>query len=261
MSALTETAPVPWDKPKPPSTEVAAVVQAAALAEAMLTDEAHADPLSIKTRANAAILFCDELNWIEAKREFAYVAICCDWRWAQDNPRVEQGGDRKSNTGVVFDPSPIPPTSRQRTHDTFDGATEDDIRVARETADADGETINRGHVRQAVESPADGVKRKALGVAQRAKVKRAEALKERHEMMLEMLEDATNRAQAVELELSARDSEDNEHYDDVLEEMSKTIKSLIQAAETRTKQLEEFRDKWIASEAENAGLKKWELYR
>ena len=110
MSQLTENVPVPWDQPKTqlPSTEVGTVAQAAAVAEAMLNHETDADPLAIRSRAKAAIHHCDERNWPEAKREFAYAAICCEWRWAQDNPRGKLGGDRKSNTGVVFDPSPIP---------------------------------------------------------------------------------------------------------------------------------------------------------
>ena len=257
MSPLTETLPVPWDKPQLPSVEVAAVAQAIAVAEAMLNDETDADPLAIKSRAKAAIHLCDERNWPEAKREFAYAAICCEWRWAQDNPRVEQGGDRKSNAAPAFDPSPIPPSTRKDIHDALDGATADDVSAAKETADADGETVTRGHVRQEVETPADAVQRKAKASAQRAKAKRQEAMNDRQAIMQETLQDTANRAHAAESELAARESEDDEHYDDVLEEMAKTIKNLIQAAEDRTKQLAEVRAKLIDAEGQTAWWKEY----
>ena len=75
---------------------------------------------------------------------------------------------------------------------------------------------------QSVEAPADGVKRKANVRAQSAKAKREAAFDDRLAIMQEILEHTANRAHAVEIELAARDSEDNEHYDEALARISQT---------------------------------------
>lgn len=255
MSPLTENVPVPWDQPKTqlPSTEVGTVAQAAAVAEAMLNKTTDADPSAIKSRANAAIHLCDERNWPEAKREFAYAAICCEFRLVQDNPRGAHGGDRKSSVPGKLDPSPVSPRMRA----AFDGATTEDVLAAKDAADAGGEAVTRSHVRTAVESPAAGVERKAKSSAKRAAEKRAEGLKDHQKMLEDFLEDANNRAHALNAELGAREPEDADAYDDQVAEMANANRKLIEAAETRTNQLAEVREKWIAAEASSAYWKEY----
>ena len=87
---LTETIPVPWDKPKTqlPAEQDTAVVQAKAVAEAMLDDTADADPMKIKSRVQAAMNLCDERDWQTAKTEFAYASICCEFRYGRRTTRV-----------------------------------------------------------------------------------------------------------------------------------------------------------------------------
>ena len=149
---MTETIPVPWDKPKTqlPAEQDAAVVQAKAVAEAMLDDTADADPMKIKSRVQAAMNLCDERDWQTAKNEFAYASICCEFRWAQDNPRGEHGGDRtpepEASPTPGLAPNGVSSTTRQRIHDAYEGATADDVRTAKETADAEdtaGQPLHR----------------------------------------------------------------------------------------------------------------------
>ena len=250
------TIPVPWDKPQLPSVEAAAVAQAITVAEAMLNDETDADPLAIKSRANAAIHLCDERDWQEAKREFAYAAICCEYRLVQDNPKADHGGDRKSSTAPVLDPSPLSPTTRRRMEEAYEGATADDVRAAKETADAEGETVRRGHVRQQVEAPADGVQRRAKASAQRAKAKREAAMADKQAIMQDALEGTAARAHAAEAELATRNA-DEETLDDAVEEMATANANLIQMTEIQAKQISELREKLTTAEGQVAY---WKTY-
>ena len=249
------TLPVPRDKPQLPSVEVAAVAQAIAVAEAMLNDLTDADPLAIKSRANAAIHHCDERNWPEAKREFAYAAICCEFRWTKENPRRLTGTNQHEEG--LQGATPVPKHTATRIHDAYEVATADDVRAAKETEDAEGETINRGHVRQEVEAPADAVERKAKASAQRAKAKRQEAMNERQEIMRETLESGAARAHAAEAELAARNAEDDDARDDALAELATANKNLVQVMEMRAKQLAELREKLIDAEGLVAYWKKY----
>ena len=251
------------DNPRPvgqaaaPSVEAAAVAQAITVAEAMLNDETDADPLAIKSRANAAIHLCDERDWQEAKREFAYAAICCEYRLVQDNPKADHGGDRKSSTAPVLDPSPLSPTTRRRMEEAYEGATADDVRAAKETADAEGETVRRGHVRQQVEAPADGVQRRAKASAQRAKAKREAAMDDKHALMQETLEGTAARAHAAEAELAARNAEDDDARGDAEAEMAAANANLVQMTEIQTKQIAELREKLTTAEGQVAY---WKTY-
>ena len=254
MSPLTETIPVPWDKPQLPSVEVAAVAQAIAVAEAMLNDETDADPLAIKSRANAAIHLCDERNWPEAKREFAYAAICCEYRWTKENPRQLTGTNQHAEG--LHPATPVPAHTATRIHDAYEGATADDVRAAKETADAEGETIHRGHVRQEVEAPSEGVQRKAKASAQRAKAKRQEAMNDRQAIMQETLASTAARAHAAEAELAAREA-DAETRDDALEEMAMANKNLIQVTETQAATITDLQKRLAEAEGQ---VEYWRVY-
>lgn len=130
-----------------PSTEAATASMAASMAEAILDNEADADPISIKTRAQAAMLLCEDRKWLTAKQEFAYVAICCEWRWERDNPRQPRGGDRKSNAAPAFETSPVAASTRRDIHDAYEGVTADDMREAKAWTDEAGRPVTRRDVR------------------------------------------------------------------------------------------------------------------
>ncbi len=148
-----------------PSTEFAAIEAARGVADAMLDNETDADPLAIKNRAQAAIHLCDERNWPEAKREFAYAAICCEYRWTRENPREPVGrpleSTRKNNSDSE---SELNPRVARRLHETYDDATTDDLRDAKARADTSGETITRRHVRETVAPPPKEAARSRLVV-------------------------------------------------------------------------------------------------
>ena len=254
MSQSTELTPVPWDDPKTqlPSVEAKAVAQAHAVAEAVLTDETDADPLAIKNRAQAAMHRCEEKDWQEAKRAFAYVVICCEHRWVKDNPRQPTGVHSDGFQGG----NQVPGATASRLQDAYDGAEDEDIRAAGDTAHTTGEIINRGHVRQQVESPADGVRRKAKAKAQGAKAKRAAATDDRHALMMETLEGTADRAHAAEAELAARDGSDDIH-EDALEELALSNKNLIERNETLTATIADLREKLAAAEGQVAYWKEY----
>ena len=166
---------VPEEKTNLPSTETGAVAMAENVAEAMLDDTTHADPLAIKSRALAAMHLCDEKEWKNAKHQFFYAAMCCDYRWTQDNPRAGQGArtDKVPNerTSVGVDEVPdartdVSPSTARRMHEAYDGVTPDDLRKAKEEADAKGEAVTRASVQEAAGDP-EAIKRKALLTAKR----------------------------------------------------------------------------------------------
>ena len=247
---LAMTIPAPWDKPQLRSVEAAAVAQASTVANAMLDNETDADPLSIKKRANAAIHLCDERNWPEARREFAYVSICCEFRWAEENPRQPLGINQHDGEGLQG-ANPVPPHTATRMHDAYDGAEPEDIRVAKDAADAKGEAVHRGHVRKAIEAPSDGVQRRATGAGERAKAKREAAMNDHQALLQETLEGTAARAHAAESELAARVG-DPETRDDAMEELALSNKTLFQVVEDRAKQIADLREKLKVSEGQVA---------
>ena len=166
---------VPEEKTNLPSTETGAVAMAESVADAMLDDTTHADPLAIKSRALAAMHMCDEKEWKTAKHQFFYAAMCCEYRWTQDNPRAGQGArtDKVPNerTSVGVDEVPhtrtdVSPSTARRMHEAYDGVTPDDLRKAKEEADAKGQAVTRSDVQEAA-GDTEAIKRKALLTAKR----------------------------------------------------------------------------------------------
>ena len=69
------------------ASEAVAIEVARRIANAMIENTTDADPLVTRDKARAAMRLCNERKWPEAKKEFAYAAICCEFRWAKANPR------------------------------------------------------------------------------------------------------------------------------------------------------------------------------
>ena len=147
---MSETLPAPRDtRAGLPSTETAAAQAAQNVADAMLDDESDADPLAIKNRAQAAMHLCDERNWPDAKREFAYAAICCEFRWTRENPanprgRPPEGADRTKSAPD----SELSPRSARNLRRTYADATPETIRSAKAQADQAGKPVTRRAVRE-----------------------------------------------------------------------------------------------------------------
>lgn len=249
MLQSTELTPVPWDDPKTqlPSTESTTVAQAHTLAQAVLANEVDADPLAIKSRAQATMHLCDERDWQEAKRAFAYLAVCCEFRWVQDNPRQPVGVHNDFQGG-----NQVPGSTASRLHDAYEGATADDVSAAGDAADAQGEPINRGHVRQAVENPADGVRRRATGAAQRAKAKREEKMADHLGDLKGVLEDYVARTHAAESELLALYGETVDLRSEGEIEMSRARINLVQRNEALAAEIVQLREKLTTAEGQVA---------
>ena len=255
---MTETIPVPWDKPKTqlPSTEAGAIQLARSITDTLLSDDFDADPMEIKKRVNVGINYCDAKDWKAARDEFVFGALGCERQWTLQNPRGEHGGDRKSSSAPELDPSPIPGATRTALHDTYEGVTADEMRAAKATADAMGETVTRGHVQREVEAPADGVQRRAKASAQRAKAKREAAMEDKQAIMQDALEGTAARAHAAEAELATRNA-DEETLDDAVEEMATANANLAQMTEIQAKQIADLREKLKVSEGQVAYWKEY----
>ena len=233
---VTDDIPIPWEEPKAsvPSTEARAIQAAENIAEAMLEDESDADPLAIKNRANAAIHLCDERNWPEAKKEFAYAAICCEWRWTRENPRQEMGTNTTHAEGLHA-ATPVPKHTRSRLHDTYDDATPDDLRTAKAQADQAGETVNRRHVRETVESPeqkTEGIKRRAQQAGKRRESALAKSQRERETFTQELLDGQANENAALMAERAVYMAVSRDERDDAMAEVSAALDTLRSQIET-----------------------------
>ena len=126
-----------------PATQDAAVAFAQEQQDALLAGETDIDPLKMKTRAGWAGDRCVEEDWPVARREFAFLERCCEWRWAQINERQRPGRPEEN----LRAPQVMPPSTRKDIHDAYEGVTADDLREAKAQADEEGKALTRAAVR------------------------------------------------------------------------------------------------------------------
>ena len=215
-------------QPKLPSTEVRAIVAAQSVAQAMLENEADADPLAIKSRAQAAVHLCDERRWPAARREFAYAALCCEFRWTRENPAKSRGRPAERTPNQNSDrESELNPRQERRLRETYDEATADDLREAKSRADAEGRAVTRGKVREtADENNVEAVLRKAEAAAKRqAKKRPLEGIVEFQKEQIEILEAELAEAH-VRLAEVAVDLDDEITGEDAAAEAKKAMQKL-----------------------------------
>lgn len=209
---MTETLPVPREpRAGLPSTESGAIQAAQSVADAMLDDETDADPLAIKNRAQAAIHLCDERNWPDAKREFAYAAICCEFRWTRENPANPRGrppeGTDRSNSAPI---SKLSPRTAHNMRRAYADATPETLRNAKAQADEAGKPVSRRDVREQAGPAPDRPPRSALVDDWRAGVRKVLS-KDRNTLLASAISDRQAKAIAKDFEtLAAYISENGE---------------------------------------------------
>lgn len=123
------------------------------------------DPMDIKRRARAAEAHCEALAWTEARGEYAYLAMCCDFMWHEQNPRGKHGTNQhsRSSPGEL-----LPKSTASKIHDAFEGVDRADLESAKARADAEGRRVTRADLKPVTDpQPQPTFDRNALWVCGR----------------------------------------------------------------------------------------------